>query len=160
VHDGVTQLAGKGSANPGSLVKGGYAEFTDKSFEAHRITLTDEEKKLIEGRNWKTDLTGTIVRKAIENGMAPFGNARARAIVWTWPDPIPIHREPLHSPRPDLIIKYPTYEDKAHHYRVFTRYRSEQRYDWVKDYPIIITTGRMVEYMGGGAETRSNKYLA
>jgi formate dehydrogenase major subunit len=159
-HNGVSQLAGKGSANPYSKVLGGYAEFTEKSFEEHGIELTDEEKELIKGRNWKTDLSGTIVRKAIENGMAPFGNARARSIVWEWPDPIPIHREPLHSPRPDLILQYPTYEDKKNHYRLTTRYRSEQKLDWVKEYPIIITTGRMVEYMGGGAETRSNKYLA
>jgi formate dehydrogenase major subunit len=159
-HNGVNQLAGKGSANPYSKVLGGYGEFTDASFEEHGIELTDEEKKLIKGRNWKTDLSGTIVRKAIENGMAPFGNARARAIVWTWPDPIPIHREPLHSPRPDLILQYPTYEDKKNHYRLTTLYRSEQKLDWVKEFPLIITTGRMVEYMGGGAETRSNKYLA
>jgi formate dehydrogenase major subunit len=59
-----------------------------------------------------------------------------------------------------LILQYPTYEDQKNHYRLTTRYRSEQRLDWVKEYPLIITTGRMVEFMGGGAETRSNKYLA
>jgi len=159
-HNGVNQLAGKGSANPNSKIQEGYAEFTEASFEQHGIELTEEEKGLIKGRNWKTDLSGTIVRKAIENGMAPFGNARARAIVWTWPDPIPIHREPLHSPRPDLILQYPTYEDKKNHYRLTTRYRSEQKLDWVKQFPLVITTGRMVEYMGGGAGTRANKYLA
>ena len=30
----------------------------------------------------------------------------------------------------------------------------------MKEYPLVLITGRMVEHMGGGAETRSNKYLA
>ena len=29
-----------------------------------------------------------------------------------------------------------------------------------KDFPIILTSGRLVEYEGGGEETRSNKWLA
>ncbi len=159
-HNGVSLLAAKGSTNPGSKVDGGYAEFTSKSFEELGIPLTDEEKKAIEGRNWKTDLTGTIVRKAIENGMAPFGNARARGIVWNWLDPVPVHREPLHTPRPDLLARFPTYEDQAHHFRLSTRYKSEQRSDWAKDYPIVLITGQMVESAGGGSRTRSNRYLA
>ena len=73
---------------------------------------------------------------------------------------MPVHREPLHSPRPDLIEKYPTYEDKPNHFRVDTRYKSEQNPELVKEFPFVLTTGRMVEHMGGGAETRSNKYLA
>ena len=31
---------------------------------------------------------------------------------WTFPDQIPIHREPIHSPRQDLVKKYPSYKDK------------------------------------------------
>ncbi|RUM35948.1 MAG: formate dehydrogenase, partial [Desulfobulbus sp.] len=138
------QLAAEGVANPGSEVKGGYPEF----------------KEVVPGTNWKTDLSQKTLQEAIKRGMAPFGNARARCVVWNFPDQIPVHREALHSPRPDMIAKYPTYEDKPDHYRVFTKYKSEQKADWVKDFPLILTTGRMVEYMGGGAETRSNKYLA
>jgi formate dehydrogenase major subunit len=137
-------LAAPGVANPGSEVKGGYPEFKD----------------VVPGTNWKTDLSQKTLKEAIRRGMAPFGNARARCVVWNFPDQVPIHREPLHSPSPAMIAKYPTYADKPDHYRVFTRYRSEQKPDWVKEYPLILTTGRMVEYMGGGAETRSNKYLA
>ncbi len=156
-----SQLAGKGSANPGSKVNGGYAEISPAVLEELGVELTDEEKKVTAGRNWKTDLTGTLIKKAIAAGLAPFGNARARAIVWSWDDPIPVHREALHSPRPDLIAKYPTFDfDKKNHYRVTTRYKSEQDPKCVEKYPLVITTGRMVEYMGGGAETRSNKYLA
>jgi len=138
------ELASQGSCNPGSEVKGGYPEFKD----------------VVPGTNWKTDLSQKTIKEAIKRGMAPFGNARARCVVWTFPDQVPIHREPLHSPRPDLIEKYPTYEDKPNHYRVDTRYKSEQNPDLAKQFPFVLTTGRMVEHMGGGAETRSNKYLA
>ncbi|RLB70951.1 MAG: formate dehydrogenase [Deltaproteobacteria bacterium] len=137
-------LAAKGTANPGSQVKGGYPEF----------------KGIVPGTNWKTDLSQKTLKVAISRGMAPYGNARCRCVAWNLPDQVPIHREPLHSPRPDLIAKYPTYEDQPNHYRVFTRFKSEQKPSWVKDFPLILTTGRMVEFMGGGAETRSNKYLA
>lgn len=138
------QLAAEGICNPGSEVQGGYVEF----------------KEVVPGTNWKTDLSQKTIKDAIARGMAPFGNARARCVVWNFPDKVPIHREPLHSPRPDLIAKYPTYEDKPNHFRVKTRYKSEQNPDLVKEYPYVITTGRMVEHMGGGAETRSNQYLA
>ncbi len=138
------QLAAKGVCNPGSEVQGGYPEFKD----------------VVPGTNWKTDLSQKTIKTAIDKGMAPFGNARARCVVWNFPDQVPIHREPLHSPRPDLVAKYPTYEDKPNHFRVNTRYKSEQKTDLVKDYPYVITTGRMVEHMGGGAETRSSKYLS
>ena len=138
------QLAAKGVCNPGSEEAGGYEEFKD----------------VVPGTNWKTDLSQKTIKEALKKGMAPFGNARARCVVWTFPDQVPIHREPLHSPRPDLIEKYPTYKDKENHYRVDTRYESEQNPDLVKDFPYVITTGRMVEHMGAGAETRSNQYLA
>ena len=138
------QLAAKGVCNPGSEVDGGYPEFKD----------------VVPGTNWKTDLSQKTLKAAIARGMAPFGNARARCVVWNFPDQVPIHREPLHSPRPDLIEKYPTYKDKVNHYRVDTRFESEQNPELVKEFPYVLTTGRMVEHMGAGAETRSNKYLA
>ncbi|MEM7488836.1 MAG: formate dehydrogenase subunit alpha [Pseudomonadota bacterium] len=109
--------------------------------------------------NWKTDLSGGIQRVAIAHGCAPFGNAKARAVVWTFPDPVPLHREPLYSERRDLVADYPTYEDKQA-YRLPTLYASIQQQDFSKDYPIILTSGRLVEYEGGGDETRSNPWLA
>ena len=139
------QLAAKGTCNPGSEVKGGYAEFKD----------------VVPGTNWKTDLSQKTLKDAIAKGMAPFGNARARCVVWTFPDQVPVHREPLHSPRQDIVERYPTYADKPNHYRVDTRYESEQAKnpELHKNYPFCLTTGRQVEHMGAGAETRSNKYL-
>ncbi|MHA6262381.1 formate dehydrogenase subunit alpha [Arenibacterium sp. CAU 1754] len=109
--------------------------------------------------NWKTDLSGGIQRVAIAHGCAPFGNAKARAVVWTFPDPVPVHREPLYTPRRDLVADYPTYEDRKF-YRLPTMYASIQKNDFSKDYPIILTSGRLVEYEGGGDETRSNPWLA
>ena len=40
------------------------------------------------------------------------------------------------------------------------RYESIQKVDFAKDFPMVLTTGRLVEYEGGGAETRSNPWLA
>ncbi|ETX30308.1 formate dehydrogenase subunit alpha [Roseivivax isoporae] len=111
------------------------------------------------GVNWKTDVSGGIQRVAIAHGCAPYGNAKARAVVWTFPDPIPLHREPLYSNRRDLVADYPTYEDKKF-WRVPTMYASIQQNDFSKDFPIILTSGRLVEYEGGGDETRSNPWLA
>ncbi|MBY5990227.1 formate dehydrogenase subunit alpha [Roseovarius atlanticus] len=109
--------------------------------------------------NWKTDLSGGIQRVAIKHGCAPFGNAKARAVVWTFPDPVPLHREPLYTSRRDLVADYPTYEDR-HAYRLPTLYASIQKNDFSKDFPIVLTSGRLVEYEGGGDETRSNPWLA
>ncbi|NDR56785.1 formate dehydrogenase subunit alpha [Aliiruegeria sabulilitoris] len=109
--------------------------------------------------NWKTDLSGGIQRVAIAHECAPFGNAKARAVVWTFPDPVPLHREPLYTPRRDLVADYPTYEDRKF-YRLPTMYASIQKNDFSKDFPIVLTSGRLVEYEGGGDETRSNPWLA
>ena len=32
-------------------------------------------------------------------------------MVWNFPDPVPLHREPLYTPRRDLVADYPTYKD-------------------------------------------------
>ncbi|MEJ2308058.1 MAG: molybdopterin-dependent oxidoreductase [Gammaproteobacteria bacterium] len=160
-RDGVSLLA-EGSYSRGSELKDGYPEFSDKVLKqlGWWDDLTDDEKQLAEGKNWKTDLSGGIQRVAIKHGAAPFGNAKARAIVWTFPDPVPIHREPLYTTRRDLVEKYPTYEDRKMFWRLPTRYSSIQATDYSKDFPIILTTGRLVEYEGGGDETRSNPWLA
>ena len=160
-HNGVSQLAGKGSAPKGSANKDGYPEITrDNIEEVLGIKLTEEEKKKI-GKNWKVDTSNIIAEKCMERGIAPYGNAKARAVVWTFADQIPLHREPLHSPRTDLVKKYPSFADKKDHYRVDTKYVSEQTSkDWAKDYPINLVTGRLVNLNGAGIENRASKYLA
>lgn len=160
-HDGVDLLAGKGSAPKDSNNKNGYPEITKDNIEAVlKIKLTEEEKSKI-GKNWKVDTSNIIAEKCMEAGIAPYGNAKARAKVWTFADPIPLHREPLHSPRTDLTKDYPSFADKKDHYRVDTRYISEQtKQDWAKDFPINLVTGRLVNLNGAGMENRASKYLA
>ncbi|MET0037958.1 MAG: formate dehydrogenase subunit alpha [Candidatus Thiodiazotropha lotti] len=160
-RNGVSLLA-DGAYSRGSEIKDGYPEFTDKLLKklGWWNDLTPEEQALAEGKNWKTDRSGGIQRVAIKHGCAPFGNAKARTVVWTFPDPVPIHREPLYTSRRDLVEKYPTYENRKSFYRLPVRYGSIQAKDYSKDYPIILTSGRLVEYEGGGDETRSNAWLA
>jgi formate dehydrogenase major subunit len=160
-RNGVSLLANN-SYSKGSEIKDGYPEFTHEMLKklGWWDDLTADEKKAAEGKNWKTDLSGGIQRVAIKHGCAPFGNAKARTVVWTFPDPVPIHREPLYTSRRDLVEKYPTYEDRKSFWRLPTRYGSIQAKDYSKDYPIILTSGRLVEYEGGGDETRSNPWLA
>ena len=163
--DGESLLAGDGSASKGAELQMGYPEFDHVLLKklGWWDDLTEAEKKEAEGKNWKTDLSGGIQRVVMKvHGCYPFGNAKARAVVWNFPDPVPKHREPIYSPRPDLVDKYPTHEDKKVFWRLPTMFKSLQ--DKVKDvskeYPIIMTSGRLVEYEGGGEETRSNPWLA
>ncbi len=160
-RDGVNLLA-EDSYPVGSEIQDGYPEFTAKLLKqlGWWDDLTDDEKALAEGKNWKTDLSGGIQRVAIEHGCAPFGNAKARSVVWTFPDAVPIHREPLYTPHRDLAEKYPTYEDRKRFYRLPTRYGSIQADDFSAEFPLVLTSGRLVEYEGGGEEQRSNPWLA
>jgi len=167
--DGVNLLA-EGSYPVGSQIKDGYPEFTygilkklgwDKDLtQAELATIMKIGKDKADGVNWKVDLSGGIQRVAIKHGAAPFGNAKARAKVWEYPDPVPVHHEPLYTPRHDLVSKYPTYADRKAFYRLPTRYQSIQAKDYSKEFPLILTSGRIVEYEGGGDETRSNPWLA
>ena len=160
-RDGVNLLA-EDSWSVGSEIEDGYPEFSGDMLKTLGWwdDLTEDEKTAAEGRNWKTDLSGGIQRVAIAHGCAPFGNAKARATVWTFPDPVPVHREPLYTARRDLVDDYPTYEDRKSHYRLPTRYGSIQAEDYSVEFPLIHTSGRLVEYEGGGEETRSNPWLA
>jgi len=160
-HEGTNILA-EGSFTKGSEIKDGYPEFSAELLKklGWWSDLTQEEQLAADGKNWKTDMSGGIQRVAIKHGCAPFGNAKARAIVWTFPDQVPLHREPLYSNRRDLVSKYPTFDDAESIYRLPTLYKSIQAKDVSTDFPIILTSGRLVEYEGGGEETRSNPWLA
>ncbi len=159
-------LLAEGSYSVGAEIKDGYPEFTMAMLKklGWDKDLTAEERAAIDKvagdkTNWKTDLSGGIQRVAIKHGCAPFGNAKARTVVWNFPDPVPLHREPLYTPRRDLVADYPTYKDTKN-YRLPTLYKSIQDKDHSKDYPLVLTSGRLVEYEGGGDESRSNRWLA
>lgn len=160
-YEGQSLLA-EDSYPVGCEIEDGHPEFTDKLLKqlGWWDDLTAAEKVAAEGKNWKTDLSGGIQRVAIKHGCMPFGNAKARAIVWTFPDRVPQHREPLYTPRRDLVADYPTWDDRAANFRIPTLYKTIQDQDKSKEYPIILTSGRLVEYEGGGEETRSNPWLA
>ena len=159
----------------GSEIKDGYPEITYAMIDklGWAGDLTDEERATIErvagspekmGKvNWKVDLSGGLQRVAIKHGLAPFGNAKARAVVWTFPDPVPLHREPLYTSEPELAGKYPTFTDRRLHrlpvlFETIQKKGIEEKVS--EAYPIILTSGRLVEYEGGGDETRSNPWLA
>jgi len=164
--DGVNLLAEDGSHPKGAEITTGHPQFDHVLLKklGWWDELSDEEKKEAEGKTWANDLSGGIQRVALKHGCHPFGNAKARAVVWNFPDPIPQHREPLFSPRPDLVEKYPTHDDVKVFWRLPTLFKSVQQ-QAVKDeahkkFPLILTSGRLVEYEGGGEETRSNPWLA
>ncbi|WP_431854127.1 formate dehydrogenase subunit alpha, partial [Azospirillum sp.] len=167
-RNGVTLLA-EGAYPVGSEIKDGYPEVTmamlqklgwDKDLtEAEMAVISKIGGDKIGAVSWTTDLSGGIQRVAIKHGIAPPGNAKARAIAWNFPDPVPVHREPLYTNRRDLVASYPTYKDTKS-WRLPTLYKSIQDRDVSKEFPIILTSGRLVEYEGGGDETRSNPWLA
>lgn len=166
-RDGVSLLAAEGSYSKDADIHGGYPEFDHVLMKklGWWDELTDGEKKAAEGKNWKTDNSGGIIRVVMKNhGCYPFGNGRARAVVWNFPDPVPIHREPIYGTRPDLVAKYPTHDDKDKFWRMPTLFKTLQDQNiadrMYEKFPLILSSGRLVEYEGGGDETRSNPWLA
>jgi formate dehydrogenase major subunit len=164
-REGASLLAEDGSHSVGADITTGYPEFDHVLMKklGWWDELTDAEKTKAEGKNWKTDSSGGMIRVIMKNhGCHPFGNAKARAVVWNFPDAVPLHREPLYGNRPDLIAKYPTHDDRKTFWRLPTLYKSiqDKNKDAGKQFPLVLTSGRLVEYEGGGEETRSNPWLA
>jgi len=171
-YQGKTLLA-EGSYSAGSDLTDGYPEFTFGIFKklGWDADLTADELATINrvgGANvdavsWANDLSGGIQRVCLMHGVVPFGNGKARAIAWNLPDPVPIHREPIYSPRTELIAKYPALPD-GRQLRMpnigATIQKTAVEKGFAKEFPIILTSGRLVEYEGGGEETRSNRWLA
>jgi formate dehydrogenase major subunit len=72
---------------------------------------------------------------------------------------VPKHREALYTPRRDLIPQYRTYDDRRH-WRLPALYWSIQQQDFSQRFPLVLTSGRLVEFEGGGDETRAISWLA
>jgi formate dehydrogenase major subunit len=153
-HD---NLLAEGSYSLGSEIKDGYPEFTlgvlkklgwDKDLTASEMQIIQRVNAVNpDAVSWSLDLSGGIQRVAIEHGCSPFGNGKARMI----------------TSRPDLVGKYPTRPDGLQ-FRVpnigFTVQKSAVDRGILKQFPLILSSGRLVEYEGGGEETRSNRWLA
>ncbi len=171
-RNGVNLLA-EGSYSLGSEIKDGYPEVTYAMLKklGWAGDLTPAELATIQqigGANpdtvsWAIDLSGGIQRVSIAHGIVPYGNAKARANAFNLPDPIPVHREPIYTTRPELVAQYPTMPD----FRSFrmtnigaTVQKRAVDLGVAKKFPLILTSGRIVEYEGGGEETRSNPWLA
>ncbi len=166
-------LLAEGSYSKDSELTDGYPEFTMAVLQklGWDKDLTPEETAVIEkiggnnigGVSWAIDLSGGIQRVAIAHGCAPYGNSKARVNAWDLPDPVPVHREPIYTPRADLVAKFPTRPD-FRQFRVpnigFSVQKAAVDKGIAKEFPIILSSGRLVEYEGGGEETRSNKWLA
>jgi formate dehydrogenase major subunit len=171
-RNGVTLLA-EGSYSVGSEIQDGYPEFTYGVLKklGWDKDLTDAETAVITkigGNNpdaisWSTDLSGGIQRVAMKHGCVPYGNAKGRMNAFGLPDPIPVHREPIYTPRVDLVSQYPTLAD-AKQFRLpnigFSVQKAAVDKGIAKDFPLILSSGRLVEYEGGGEETRTNPWLA
>ncbi|MBR0669872.1 formate dehydrogenase subunit alpha [Neoroseomonas soli] len=165
-RNGVSLLA-EGSYSKGSELTDGYPEFTTAVLQrlGWYDQLTEAEKAQIARQggtaSWATDLSAGIIRVAMEHGCVPYGNAKARANAWNLPDPVPVHREPIYTPRTDLIAQYPTLPDRRAFRLPHLGQSLQNRMPQVApNFPIILSSGRLVEYEGGGEETRSNKWLA
>lgn len=157
--DGTNMMSLRGL--PNSKIKGHPAITADNIESVLGIKLTKEEKEKVKGTTFATDNSNILVEKALEAGVCPYGNGKARMVVWNWYDKIPLHREPLHSFRNDLVDKYPSFPDKKDLFRANIKYISRQtQKDWKSEYPLNMLTGRLVAHMGTGTETRSAKYLA
>ena len=180
-RNGQTLLA-EGSYSVGSEIKDGYPGVHPR--RAQEARLGQGPHRAGDGRSsqrvggddidtvsWSTDLSGGIQRVAIEHGCLPYGNAKARAIAWNLPDPVPVHREPIYTPRPDLVADvpdrgrmagvprapigaYPALQNAAVRCRI-SGFRAD-----ALPARFLTSPGRLVEYEGGGEETRSNPWLA
>jgi formate dehydrogenase major subunit len=166
-------LLADGSYSKDSEIKDGYPEFTlgvlkklgwDKDLtEAEMAVINKVNPTTPDAVSWSLDLSGGIQRVALKHGCIPYGNAKARMNAFGLPDPIPVHREPIYTPRVDLVTKYPTLPD-AKQFRLpnigFSVQKAAVEKGIAKQFPLILSSGRLVEYEGGGEETRSNKWLA
>jgi formate dehydrogenase major subunit len=174
--DGTTvkvSLLADGSYPKGSEIKDGYPEFTlavlkklgwDKDLTGAEMAVINKINPTTpDAVSWSTDLSGGIQRVALIHGCVPYGNAKARMKAFNLPDPIPVHREPIYTPRVELVSKYPTLPD-AKQFRLpnmgFSAQKAAVERGVAKQFPLILSSGRLVEYEGGGEETRSNKWLA
>jgi formate dehydrogenase major subunit len=107
---------------PVSDLTDGYPEFTfgilkklgwDKDLRPDELaTIQRIGGNNVDAVSWAIDLSGGIQRVCLEHGVMHYGNGKARANAWNLPDPVPVHREPIYSPRPDLVAKYPTRPDE------------------------------------------------
>ena len=166
-RDGVNLLAEDGSHSKGAEITTGYPEFDHVLLKklGWWNELTDAEKAAAEGKNWKTDLSGGIQPRRDEEPRLPPVRQRQGA------------RGGLELPRPGAAAPRAALLHPARPGRQVPDARRQEGVlapaDALQDacsrrtsgqvgkkFPLILTSGRLVEYEGGGEETRSNPWLA
>ena len=173
-RNGVKACSADGSYSAGSEIKDGYPEFTlgvlkklgwDKDLTAAELARHPARSAATIPMRSRGRPISPAASSASRSSTAarPTATARRARSRGTCRIAIPVHREPIYTPRPDLVAKYPTLPD-AQQFRVpnigFTVQKAAVDKGIVKQFPLILTSGRLVEYEGGGEETRSNKWLA
>ena len=177
-RDGVNLLVGTRSSRTSAhlLAEGSYSQGADITTAIpssttllkklgwwdDELSARPEKAAQAEGKNWKTDLSGGIKRVAMKHGCHPFGNAKARA--WSGTSPTPFRSTASRSTaaaRPGRQVPDARRQEgvlaPADAFKTCSRQR---RTRIAKKFPLIMTSGRLVEYEGGGEETRSNPWLA
>ncbi|AEH38342.1 molybdopterin oxidoreductase family protein [Halopiger xanaduensis] len=100
----------------------------------------------------------------VEQPDPPTGRGKARAVAWNFLDTVPVHREPIESPYPDLAEEWPANGHQQNVYRLDQNngQTQQQATEAVheKGFEVILTSGRQVEHQGGGSETRNNEMTA
>ena len=168
-------LLAEGSYSQDSEIKDGYPRVHARRAEEARLGQGSDR-----GRNgrrstrsaattpdavsWAIDLSGGIQRVAIAHGCIPYGNGKARAnrLEPARPGAGP-SRADLHA-RASISSPSIRRDRTSSQFRVpnvgFSVQKAAVDKGVAKDFPIILSSGRLVEYEGGGEETRSNKWLA
>ena len=134
--------------------------------------LTEAEMAVIQRVNpanpdavsWSIDLSGGIQRVAMKHGCIHYGNGKARANAF---GPAGRRSRCIAS---RSTRRGPTWSRSIRRCRTHAQFRMPNigfdvqkaavEKGIAKQFPIILTSGRLVEYEGGGEETRSNKWLA
>ena len=167
-------LLAEGSYSKDSELKDGYPEFTlgvlkklgwDKDLTAGRTGRDPEGQfgqpgRACPGRSICRAASSAWPSRTAASPTATARRARSRSVCRI---AIPTHREPIYTPRPELVAKYPTLPN-ARQFRMpnvgFDVQKAAVEKEIAKQFPLILSSGRLVEYEGGGEETRSNKWLA
>ena len=166
-RDGVSLFAADGSASKGASLQVGYPEFDDVLLK--KLGWWDEAHRRREEGGGRQELEDRPLRRNHPRGdeeprlHAVRQRAREGARVeLPRPDSDPPGAAVFAAAGPRREI--PDLRRHQEFWRVPTLYRSIQQKnvaDRISErYPLILTSGRIVEFEGGGEETRSNPWLA
>jgi formate dehydrogenase major subunit len=138
---------------------------TKSVFDTAKALKRNQRQGSLKPKGAATDINPADYRQYdFKQPDAPTGRGRARGVAWDFLDTVPVHREPVQSPRPDLVEKWPSNGEQQNFYRLdqnnATVQKQATKEAQKEGMDTIMTTGRQVEHQGGGSESRSVEYLA